>query len=323
MFRSAARGVTIWLGTAYRALAVLGPAYGRLVRHGGDSLAAGIAFGMLLSMAPLLLVAVAVASLWIGDGSARDQMIDLVGQTLGRQGGHLAGQWIDDARAWSGTATALGFAGFVLGAARLVSIVDTAFDVVFEAPHRVLTFRQSVHAYFVAQATGIGVTLLASMILVASILLRAVSTSALGLAWPEPFGLGIGALRAIGSFALLALALGLVYRVLPPCRLARSDVVEGALVTAGLLDGTFWVLSLVIERIDVGAAYGAAGAVIAALVWLFVASELFLFGAEVTAERAERRAAREAARADRVRHDASAVAALRPIEDSALAPTHS
>lgn len=270
-------------------LALLGEAYTRFTRHGGDSLAAGVAFGMLLSMAPLLVVSVAVASVAVGDGSARHEVIDLVREGLGRQGADLVGDWVDQARAWSGTATAIGIAGFLVGAARLVGIIDAAFDAVFEAPRVALTFRQSLRSFFVTQATGLGVTLLAGLIVALSVLLRALSASALGVVDDAPITFAIGALRTVGSFGLLALALGILYRALPPVRLTREDVVEGAVVTALLLDGATWALSLLIERIDVAAPYGAAGAVVAALVWLFVAASLFLFGAEITAERADRR----------------------------------
>lgn len=264
-------------------------AFVRLTRHGGDGLAAGVAFGMLLSMAPLLVVAVAISSLWVGDGGAREHVVDLVAESIGRQAARLVGAWVDEARAWSGTATMLGLAGFFIGGSRLVAIVDSAFEVIFETPRRTLSFRESVRAFLHTQAMGVGVTLLVGSILVASVLVRALSDSALGLSDAAPVAAAGGLIRVFGSFALLTCALAVVYRLLPPCRLTRSEVVEGALVTAVLLEATSWVLSVVVEHVDVAAAYGAAGAVVAALVWLFVAAELFLFGAEVTAELAERR----------------------------------
>lgn len=270
-------------------LALLGEAARRFTRHGGDSLAAGVSFGMLLSIAPLLVVAVAIASVVLGEGTAREHVVDLVRESLGRPGAALVGTWVEEARTWSGTATALGLTGFLIGAARLVGIIDAAFDVVFEAPRLTLTWRESARAYLLVQVTGVLVTLVAGLIVVASVLLRALSVSALGMVEGTVSTALVGVVRTLGSLALLTLALGILYRTLPPYRLGRADVVEGALVTALLLDGAAWALSFVLSRVDVAAPYGAAGAVVAVLVWLLVASSIFLFGAEITAERAERR----------------------------------
>lgn len=270
-------------------LELFGAAYDRLSFDNGDGLAAGLAFGALLSIAPLLLVVLAIASVFLGEGSARDQIVSLASDSLGSRSVPLLTQWIDDARTWSTGATVVGVVLFVFGSARLVSLVDNAFQMVFDGPSRAgEPMRVSIKRYFTVQLTAVFVTLLAGLLMVVSLLLRAVGQSwvgddagALGLVW--------ALVRESLSFGFWFAALALVYRVLPPIRLDRGDILEGALVSAVLVSVTLLLLRVIASFVDFGAAYGAAGAVVGTLVALYVVSQLFLFGAEITAELAARR----------------------------------
>lgn len=265
---------------------LLGAAYSRTTRHGGDSLAAGIAFGTLLSLTPLFLIVLAGLSLVVGEGHARGEALALVRDVVGYRGATLVGTWIDEARAWSTTAGALGLALFVFGSARLVGIVETAFNVVFElpaAPSRSLW--SSLRDYAASQLVGLGVTLVAVLLLIASLLIRIVAP--LVLAWMHE-GL-VSLLSSMASFGLLFASLALVFRVLPPRRLLPSEIAEGALISAAILEVAFVLLRFITDHVDFGAAYGAAGALIGTLIVLYFAAQLFVFGAEVTAELEHRR----------------------------------
>lgn len=265
---------------------LVGAAYDRTTRHGGDSLAAGIAFGTLLSLTPLFLIVLAGLSLVVGEGHARGEALALVRDVVGSRGASLVGTWIDEARAWSTTAGALGLGLFVFGSARLVGIVETAFNVIFElpvAPPRSLWI--SLRAYMTSQLVGLGVTLAAVLMLIASLLIRIVVP--LVFTWLHPWVVGV--LSSLASFALLFASLALVFRVLPPRRLLRSEIVEGALISSAVLELAFTLLRLITDHVDFGAAYGAAGALIGTLIVLYFAAQLFVLGAEITAELEQRR----------------------------------
>jgi membrane protein len=271
-------------------LELFAAAYHRLSRHGGDSLAAGLAFGSLLSVAPLLLIVLAVLSLIVGEGTAREEALALVHDSLGGRAAPVFAGWIDDARVWSATATVLGVVLFVFGAARLVALVDSAFEVVFEVPHEPpIAFWKAVRRYFATQLLSFGVTLVAGFLITCSLLVRIAVPAVLGSLEDGPLGDVWWVGRSVLSFALLFLSLALVYRVLPPRKLDRGDVLEGALVSTVALHAAFILLRWLTARVDFGAAYGAAGAIVGMLVALYVAAQLFLFGAELTAELAHRR----------------------------------
>lgn len=270
---------------------LFGAAYDRLDHDDGDGLAAGLAFGALLSLAPLLLIVVGVTSMILGEGAARDQIEELAGDSLGQRSIGLVGQWIDDARAWSGGATVIGVVMFVIGSARLVGLVDGAFKVVFDvdAPAKKATLLRQVRLYFTTQLKTLGVTLGAGVLMVASLVLRAIGESVFG----GEGGLLLDGLWLVGreviSFAMWTGALALAYWALPPLRLNGGDIFHGALVSALLVEVTLIVLRVGASFFDFGAAYGTAGAIIGTLVTLYIVSQLFLFGAELTAELASRR----------------------------------
>jgi uncharacterized BrkB/YihY/UPF0761 family membrane protein len=148
---------------------------------------------------------------------------------------------------------------------------------------------QTIRRYFTTQLKSVAVTLGAGLLMVASLVLRALGESIFGgdgsgvldVLWP------IG--REVTSFGVWLAALAIVYRVLPPVRLDRGDILLGATVSAALVSLTLLVLRLGASFFDFGAAYGAAGAIVGTLLTLYVVSQLFLFGAELTAELAARR----------------------------------
>lgn len=278
------------VGGVRGAFELLGAAYDRLVRHAGDSLAGGLAFGAVLSIAPLLLVVVAVASLVLGANEAASDTVRLVGDSLGDDARGLVAQWVMEAQAWSGGATAVGVVMFVYGAGRLVRLVDDAFEIVFEVPPRPkMRFADTVKLWLKTQATSAAVTLGAGLVLSGSLVLRGLAAAFL----PDGRGPAFEIAWAIGSellsIALWFGAMAIVYAVLPPVKLSRSDVVLGAGISALLVEIPLLVLRLLASYVDFGAAYGAAGALIGVLVTLSIVGQLFLFGAEITAERAERR----------------------------------
>lgn len=272
-------------------LDVFRAAYDRFEQDNAEGLAAGLAYGALLSIAPLLLVVLGIASMALGEGAAREQLETLTSESLGPQALELIDQMIADARAWSGGATAIGLVVFVLGSARLVSFVIRAFDLVFDVPppEKSVPFAQKVRAYATTQAKSVGVTLACGVLIVVSMVVRSLGESLFGTLRSD----GLEVLWVIGrelaSTLVWAMALAIVYRALPPIRLNRGDVLHGALVSAVLVSAVLLVLRLGASHFELGAAYGAASAIVGTLVILYVVAQLFLFGAEVTAELASRR----------------------------------
>jgi membrane protein len=198
--------------------------------------------------------------------------------------------WVEQAHAWSGTATMLGLVMFLIGSARLVALVDAAFEMVFDVERREAptSFVDRAKAYLGAQARTIAVTMAAGLLMVASLVLRAIGEWVFGgieSAIVEALWI-VG--REVVSLAMWMAALVLVYWALPPIRLRTADIVQGAFVSAVLVELALIALRIGAGFFDPGAAYGTAGAVVGLLVTLFLVGELFLYGAELTAELSSR-----------------------------------
>lgn len=272
-------------------------AYNHMARHGGDGLAAGLAFGALLSSAPLLLLVLVIAGGLLGEGTARDEVLYVVRGALGTRPSELVAGWIDETGAWSARATLLGVGFFIFGAGRLALLVDAAFQVVFEVQPPAVRprFRDTVTDFLRLHSMSFLVTLGAGLLLVLSLVVRTSVFWVFG----EDSDAGDSTARFVTthalSFGFLFASVALVYRLLPPVRLEVLEVLEGALVTTVLLELGLWILRALGRALDLGAAYGAASAIVGTLIALYGGAQAFLYGAELTAElRRRRRKARGA-----------------------------
>ena len=94
------------------------------------------------------------------------------------------------------------------------------------------------------------------------------------------------------SFAIVTLLFAMIYKLLPDASIQWSDVWIGAIITSLLFTIGKFLIGFYLGKSDVGIAYGAAGSLVVMLIWVYYASQIFLFGAEFTAVYAESRGSR-------------------------------
>ncbi len=99
------------------------------------------------------------------------------------------------------------------------------------------------------------------------------------------------------SFALISVLFAAIYKVLPEAELSWSDVLIGAVVTALLFNLGKFLIGLYLAHSAVASSYGAAGALIVVLMWIYYSAQIFLLGAEFTKIHASRRGTPAAVRA--------------------------
>jgi membrane protein len=105
-----------------------------------------------------------------------------------------------------------------------------------------------------------------------------------------PFGtLILHILNFVISFALISVLFAAIYRVLPDANLSWADVLVGAVVTALLFNVGKSLIGLYLGHSAVASSYGAAGALIIVLLWIYYSAQIFLLGAEFTKIYASRR----------------------------------
>ena len=261
------------------------------------SMGAALAFYAMLSLAPLLLVAVGVAGFFVGRDEAQNALIGQLTVLLGEKAAFGIEGLLDAAGSRDeGLMPALiGLVTMVVGATTVFAELRSDLDRIWR--------------YKPQRSGGIGKFLLArffSFLLVLSIgallLLSLVASTFLAAAGAWWFGrseLAVHAIEFVTSFVVVTLLFALIYKLLPSRRIAWGDVWIGAAVTSVL----FWVgkflIALYISHTAVDSGFGAAGALVVVILWVYYSSQVFFLGAEFTKEYALHHGSRRHERAQR------------------------
>jgi membrane protein len=248
------------------------------------SMGAALSYYTVFSMAPLLLIVIAIAGLVFGADAARGEIF---GQLRGLMGADAAKAveniLVSVSKPSEGiTATVIGFAVLLVGATSVFGELQNALDRIWRAPARDKT--SSVWTLVRARLLSLGMILGIAFLLMVSLVLGAVM-SALGKWWGGWFGdwevvaqianLLIGYVLTTGVFAM-------IYKLMPRVHVRWHDVWLGALVTALLFTIGKFLIGLYIGKSSVASGFGAAGSLVIVLVWVYYSAQIFLMGAEFT-----------------------------------------
>ncbi len=254
------------------------------------SLAASLAFYTVLSLAPLLVIAVSIAGLVFGEEAARGQ---IVGQLQGLIG-HDGGAAIEAILASSNKPSA-GIAGTVIGAAILFFGASGVFGELQESLNIIWEVKPKPGRGFLGvvrdRVLSFGMVLGVGFLLLVSLLLTA-ALAALGAFFERTLPGGELLWQVINfaiSFGVATLLFALMYKVVPDAKIAWKDVWHGALFTALLFTVGKFLIGVYLGKASVGSAYGAAGSLVVLVVWIYYSSQILFLGAELTHVYARRR----------------------------------
>jgi membrane protein len=245
-------------------------------------LAAALAYYAIFSLAPMAILAVAVAGRLLGRGRAQEEVVTQVETWLqSEEAGTQVQRILENAQEAGATGTLIGIGGLILGATVFFANLQDALNTVWEVQPK-----RGGSPLRVVRKRGISflMILVLGALLATSLVLSTVLT-AVGRYFEEFLPLPAGWLQlgnGLISFALITLLFGAVYRVLPDARIAWKDVWVGAAITSFLFVLGALALAVYFTFTSVGSAYGAAGSLIVIAVWIYWSSQVFLFGAEVT-----------------------------------------
>jgi membrane protein len=249
---------------------------------GASSMGAALAFYALFSLAPLLIVVLWLAGFFVGRDEAQQVLLGQLTAIVGATAAGAVQGLLDSASAPSeGWIPAL-IGGFtlVLGATTVFSELRTQLDRIWKAPpprHEGVMRFVFTRFFSFLLVLGIGALLLASMGLSAFL-------SAAGDIFFERSKATMHAIDFAANMVVITLLFAMIYKILPSVRIAWRDVWLGAAVTAAL----FWVgkslIALYLAKSGVHSGFGAAGAVVLLILWIYYSSQVFFFGAELTRE---------------------------------------
>lgn len=244
---------------------------------------ASLAYYTVLSLAPLLIVVLAVVGFVYDREAAQGLLFYQIRDMVGDQGAEAIQTMIRGA-GQKGTgilASILGFLTLAFGATSVVGELRTSLNKVWKVPPKpdagwLDMVKERGYAFGVVLGTGF-------LLLVALVLSTVLA--ALGkffgnyLPLPE-FALGL--INFAISFVVITILFALIYKVLPDAPVEWSDVWLGAAVTSLLFSIGKSLIGLYLGKASFGSTYGAAGSLVIVLVWVYYSSQIFFFGAEFT-----------------------------------------
>ena len=246
-------------------------------------MAAALAYYTVFALAPLLMIATGVAGQIFGRQAAEGRVVNAIAGTVGQRSAETIQTMLAATRThFSGAvATGLGVVTLFLGATGVFSTLQGSLNTIWRVrPRPGRTVRRFLETRFLsfAMVLGIGFLLLVSLLLSAG--LSAVGAYARELL-PVP-EIVLQVTSALVSFGVITLLFAMIYKVLPDVTISWRDVWVGASITALLFTLGKLLLGLYLGRSLVASTYGAAGALILVLVWVYYSANIVLLGAEMT-----------------------------------------
>jgi membrane protein len=244
---------------------------------------AAIAYYTVFSIAPLLVIATAIAGIFFGEDAVRGAISEQLRGLLGRTGAETVEAMVRGAgNLTSGTiATVIGVVTLLLTASGVFGELQTALNAIWRAQPPeggavTRLMRAKLASLGLVAATGF--LLLVSLI--ASTVLSALITW-FGDQLPERVML-LGAANFVLSFLMVTILFAAIYKILPDREIGWRDVAVGALVTAFLFTLGKTLIGWYVGSSHVATSYGAAGALMVVLLWVYYSAQVFLLGAEFT-----------------------------------------
>ena len=246
------------------------------------SMGAALSYYTLFSIAPLLVIVIAVAGWFFGEEAVRGEVTSQLQWLMGEQGARgVEGMIAAAAEPKNGViATLIGLFVLLIGATTVFGELQNALDRIWRAPVQQKT--GSVWGLLRSRLLSIGMIVSIAFLLMVSLVFDSV-LQALGRMW------GTGAWQAFAQALNTAIAFGLtttvfalIYKLMPRAKIEWHDVWVGAAVTAVLFTIGKFLISLYIGRSAVASAFGAAGSLAVVMIWVYYSAQIFLLGAEFT-----------------------------------------
>ena len=245
------------------------------INDNAPRLGAAVAFYTLLSLAPVIVIAVAVAAVVYGQKAAQGRFASQIRGVAGPEVARTIQEIIIGAyQPRTGViATLLGLATLAFGASSVFVELHDAMNTIWDVPlpldrSNVATIVRLIRDRFYSFATvlGIGFLLLVSLVLNAGI-------AAMGIAVPR-------AATFVMSFLVITVLFAALYKIVPDVRLKWSDVSLAAMITSLLFMIGKQFMELYFAHTSFGSTYSAAGSPIVVLLWVYYSAQLFFWGAE-------------------------------------------
>jgi membrane protein len=279
-------------------------------------LSAAVAFYSILSIAPLFVIAVAIAGAVFGHDAATGALSDQLRGLVGDAGAQVAQTAVEHAdKPKTGIlASIIGIATLLLGASGVFGELQDALNTVWGVkPKPGGGIWRTIRTRFLS----FGMVLVIGFLLLVSLVITTALSAAGKYVGDQLPGTPVlmHVVNFVVSYLVITLLFALIFKYLPDARISWRDVWFGALVTAGLFTLGKYLIGLYLGRAGVATPFGAAGSLVAFVVWLYYSGLIVFFGAELTES-----VARHAGRRIEPAADAEPAGDERPVDNRPSPP---
>jgi membrane protein len=274
-------GVKNWLPSPRQLVHVMRCSVTEWMAHRAASKGAALAFYSLFSLAPILVLVIAIAGFFYGREAAQGQLIDELRGLVGPQGATtiqaiLAGAQNKDSGLF---ATIVASVLLVVGATSAFAELKDSLDEIWDVPPpKDASWWDTVRT----RLLSFGLILTLGLLLMTSLVVSAalsVLEKYLGGVWHSTTVI-LGWVASGFGFLVIAVMFGAIYKLLPRIKLSWHDVTIGALGTAIMFTLGKFAIGLYIGNSGTANSFGAAGSLIALLLWVYYSAQIFFLGAE-------------------------------------------
>jgi membrane protein len=246
-------------------------------------LSAALAYYTIFSIAPLLIIVIAIAGAVFGEEAASGQIFAQIQGLVGEAGAKLIQEAIKNASQpkQGAIASIISIVILIFGATGLFTELQDALNTIWEVeqkPGRAVKNMVRNRFLSFAMVLGIGFLLLVSLVIsgVLAVLVGYFNNLIPGIAFIWQI------VNFLVGFAISTVLFGLIFKVLPDVKITWSDVWIGAAITSILFSFGRFLLGQYLGNGSFGSTYGAAGSVVVVIAWVYYAAQILFFGAEFT-----------------------------------------
>ncbi|WP_293778991.1 YihY/virulence factor BrkB family protein [uncultured Oxalicibacterium sp.] len=249
----------------------------------GGSKGAAVAFYTLFSMAPILVLAVAVASAFFGPQAARGEIFAQLTSLVGPTGAQAIEMLLTHAqnRDAGFIATLIATGVLIVGTTTIFAELKDSLDELWHVP---IARQAGLREVLKVRLLSFGMVMVLTFLLLVSLVISA------GLALIQRYWNGLWQETAIYlwplanllSYCVIAILFAVIYKTLPQIKLSWRDVMIGALGTAALFILGKYLIGVYLGNSGIANSYGAAGSLVALLMWVYYSAQIFFLGASFT-----------------------------------------
>jgi membrane protein len=247
-------------------------------------LSAALAFYTIFSIAPVLLIAVGVASFFLAPETATTRIVDELENLVGAQGANAVRQVIDSSRGFGKGlwAVGVGIVTLIMGATAVFGELQSALNQIWDVKAK--PDRGVIMSLIVDRLRSFSIAVCVGFLLLVSLVISAVISGLQnymnnwlpGVPWVWQTA------NVVSSFFVVAVLFATIYKLLPDVVISWRDVWIGAAVTALLFTAGKYLIGIYLGQTATASAFGAAGSLVVLLFWVYYSALISFLGAEFT-----------------------------------------